>query len=129
QTRATKERSSTVPRFASFPARLWARGGPVKGRDERPAGALDSPSPCQRGLVCLFLLDRADAFIDGLPFVQLNGSDCAHSRTCGGDQQTRFKAPVLAHVEDSRLYECFADPNGLTVQMALAEGRRRVTML
>ena len=35
-------------------------------------GALDSPSPCQRGLVCLFLLDRADAFIDGLPFVQLD---------------------------------------------------------
>jgi len=37
----------------------------VKGRDERPTGALDSPSDPKGIRVCLFWLDKADDFIDG----------------------------------------------------------------
>ena len=49
------------------------RGRAVKGRDERPAGALDRP-PRAKGDLLSFFLDSADAFIDGLPFVQLRRS-------------------------------------------------------
>jgi len=40
---ATKERSCAELRFASFPSPLCRAERAVKGRDERPAGALDSP--------------------------------------------------------------------------------------
>jgi hypothetical protein len=60
-----KERSSTALRFASFPIRLWRAGRAGKGQDEHPAGALDSP-PHAKGELSSFLLDSADAFIDGL---------------------------------------------------------------
>src|SRR5215467_734474 len=53
KTKAAKERSSTALRFASFPVPLWGTGRAVKGRDERPAGALDS-SPRAQGDVSSF---------------------------------------------------------------------------
>ena len=68
KTKAAKERSSTALRFASFPVPLWGTGRAVKGRDERPAGALESP-PRSQGDLSSFLLDSAGALIDG----QLNG--------------------------------------------------------
>ena len=40
-------------------------GRAVKGRDERPTGALDSPTLAPRERCRYFLLDNADAFIDG----------------------------------------------------------------
>src|SRR5215472_10337528 len=50
KTEPAKERSSTPLRFASFPIPLWGTGRAVKGRDERPAGALDSPPRAQGDL-------------------------------------------------------------------------------
>src|SRR6516164_7115404 len=55
KTKAAKERSSTALRFASFPVPLWGTGRAVKGRDARPAGALDS-SPRAQGICRLFCL-------------------------------------------------------------------------
>jgi hypothetical protein len=40
----------------------------VKGRDERPTGALDSPSDPEKIRVSNLLLDKADDFIDGRLF-------------------------------------------------------------
>jgi hypothetical protein len=65
QNLSIKERSSTELRFASFLAPLWGVVRAVKGRDERPTGALDSPSDPERMRVSNFLLDKADDFIDG----------------------------------------------------------------
>ncbi len=62
---STKERSSTELRFASFPLPLCGTARAVKGRDERPPGALDSPLRPFRGRVVVFLLDEANDFIDG----------------------------------------------------------------
>jgi hypothetical protein len=41
--RATRERSFTELRFASFRLQFSRTARAVKGQDERPAGALDSP--------------------------------------------------------------------------------------
>ena len=74
ENRATRERSFTELRFASFSLRFCRTARVVKGQDERPTGALDSPprppGACMHffDFVCAFfdfLLDRADAFIDG----------------------------------------------------------------
>jgi hypothetical protein len=65
QNLSIKERSSTELRFASFLAPLWGVVRAVKGRDERPTGALDSPSDPEKIRVSNFLLDKADDFIDG----------------------------------------------------------------
>jgi len=74
ENRATRERSFTELRFASFPLRFCRTAQAVKGQDERLTGALDSlpvrGEMCVHffDLVCaffIFLLDRADAFIDG----------------------------------------------------------------
>src|SRR5215472_7220825 len=54
KTKAAKERSSTALRFASFPVPLWGTGRAVKGRDERPAGALDSPPRAHGDLSSFF---------------------------------------------------------------------------
>src|SRR6516162_7903027 len=64
KTKAAKERRSTALCFASFPVPLWGTGRAVKGRDARPAGALDSP-PRAQGDLSSFLLDSAGALTDG----------------------------------------------------------------
>jgi len=65
---ATRERSSTELRFASFPRPLWGVGAAVTGRDEGPAGALDSRADSHRKRVSYFLLSYflldMDDFID-----------------------------------------------------------------
>src|SRR5208283_1796595 len=66
QNLSAKERSSTELRFASFPHPLWGVGRAVKGRDERPTGALDSPPDPKAERCAYFLLDTADDFIDGM---------------------------------------------------------------
>ena len=66
QNLSAKERSSTELRFASFPLPLWGVGRAVKGRDERPTGALDSPPDPKAERCAYFLLDTADDFIDGM---------------------------------------------------------------
>ena len=73
----SKERSSTVLRFASFPARLWGRGGLSRVEMNALRAPLTAlPSPQEKCL--FFLLDRADAFIDG----QLSPTVEALSRGC-----------------------------------------------
>ena len=44
----------TELRFASFPNQLCCAEKPVKGRDERPAGALDSPLRAFGGVSSFF---------------------------------------------------------------------------
>jgi hypothetical protein len=43
ETEPSKERSFTELRFASFPLQFCGTERAIKGRDERPSGALDSP--------------------------------------------------------------------------------------
>ncbi|SRR6266566_7396039 len=71
-----KDQPRNEAQYTSFrfvPNPIMGRGRAVKGRDERPAGALDRP-PRAKGDLLSFFLDSADAFIDGLPFVQLRRS-------------------------------------------------------
>jgi hypothetical protein len=51
-------------RFASFLARFSGWPAAVKGRDERPSGALDSPLRDRWKILLSLALDMADDFID-----------------------------------------------------------------
>src|SRR2546430_266992 len=53
ESRATRERSFTELRFASFPLQFCRTARAVKGQDKRPTGALDSP-PRPRGMCVRF---------------------------------------------------------------------------
>jgi len=60
ENRATRERSFTELRFASFPLRFCRTAQAVKGQDERLTGALDSLPV--RGEMCVHFFDLVCAF-------------------------------------------------------------------
>src|ERR1700745_1080188 len=59
-----KERSSTEPRFASFPFRLSVRGEARQGSAMNALRAPLTAFAAQRERCCYFLLDNADVVIE-----------------------------------------------------------------